>query len=193
MNQIQQALSPNTKQKIMYGTGCAYELTKGIIVVAIVITLIHFFIATIAIVDGISMEPNFHTGDYLIVDRWDYNFGKPARGDAVVLRFPGDPDHKKYIKRIIGLPGEHIKIADGQVFINDKLLNETYIPGTTETTSPSRVIDEIVKPDEYFVMGDNRMNSNDSRIWDTAGSRFLIGKAWIEVWPKPKQIEKVNY
>jgi signal peptidase I len=95
-----------TKRNVLYTTGCVFELTKWIIVVIILLTLTHFFVATISIVDGISMEPNFHNGEYIIVNRYQYNFGTPERGDAVVLKFPGDPDHKKYIKRIIGLPGE---------------------------------------------------------------------------------------
>src|SRR3990167_11464841 len=95
-------------QKFFYGTGCAYELTKWIIVLLVIGTLVHFYVGTLFIVDGESMEPNFHSGQYIIVDRWQYNFGVPERGDVVVLRFPGDPEHKKYIKRVIGLPGEHV-------------------------------------------------------------------------------------
>ena len=115
------------------------------------------------------------------------------RGDAVVLKFPGDPDRKKYIKRIIGLPGEHIQIQDGSIYINGTPLNETYIPYTTITDSPYRFIDEVIKPDEYFIMGDNRPNSNDSRIWGTAGKRFLIGKSSVQLWPKQEIIQQPTY
>ena len=183
----------SVKQKFMYSAGCAYELTKWIVVLIIIVTLVHFFVATIAIVDGVSMEPNYHTGEYLIVDRFDYNYGKPARGDAVVLKFPGDPDHKKYIKRIIGLPNDHIQIINNQVIVNGQVLTESYIPSTTITDSPSRNIDEIVKPDEYFIMGDNRPNSNDSRIWDTAGKRFLIGKVIFKIFPTFQKINTPKY
>ena len=81
-----------TKRNVLYTTGCLFELTKWIIVVVIILTLTHFFIATISIVDGISMAPNFQNGEYLIITRYQYNFGSPQRGDAVVLKFPGDPD-----------------------------------------------------------------------------------------------------
>jgi signal peptidase I len=193
LNQNQVVEVPqSTKQKIIYGAGCAYELTKWIIVSIILLTLIHFFVATIAIVSGISMMPNFASGEVIIVNRWQYNFGTPSRGDAVVLRFPGDEDHEKYIKRIVGLPGEQIRIEDGQVFINNKLLNEAYIPSDVLTLS-DRVINETIKPDEYFIMGDNRNNSNDSRIWGTAGRRFLIGKAQIQILPKVKLIRETKY
>ena len=183
----------STQQKIIYSTGCAFALTKWIIVLVIFVTLIHFFIGTLAIVDGVSMEPNFHTGEYILVNRLDYNLGKFARGDAVVLKFPGDPERKKYIKRIIGLPGERVEVKNDRVYINGKLLNEPYIPSTVSTESPSRIVNEIVKPDEYFIMGDNRPNSNDSRVWGTAGRRFLIGKAVFQILPKFKKIDSINY
>ncbi len=180
------------KHNTLYATGCAYELTKWIVVVVIILTLVHFFLATISIVDGISMEPNFSNGEYIIVDRWQYNFGTPERGDAVVLKFPGDPEHKKYIKRIIGLPGERVEVKDGQVFINGAKLNESYIPTNVQTLAELK-INTTLPADEYFIMGDNRMNSNDSRVWGTAGRRFLIGKAWFEFWPKFKMIEEIKY
>lgn len=182
-----------TKQKLMYGAGCAFELTKNLIIIVIIATLVNYFVATIAIVDGPSMEPNFHTKEGLLINRWTYNFGKPARGDAVVLKFPGDPEHKKYIKRIIGLPGERVQVQNGSVYINGTLLEESYIPSTTKTDSPYRYIDEVIKPDEYFIMGDNRPNSNDSRIWGTAGRRFLIGKSWVKLWPKLTVIPQPIY
>jgi signal peptidase I len=202
LNQNSQNLPPQSaKQKIIYGAGCAYELTKGLIVLVVLITLVHFFVATIAVVDGVSMEPSFHTGEFLIVDRWSYDFGTINRGDSVVLKFPGDPDHKKYIKRIIGLPGERVKVANGQVFINDQLLNETYLGANTETYKldpfgrpmADETIDVIVSKDEYFIMGDNRPNSSDSRIWGTAGRKYLIGKAIYKILPAPTKIDAVKY
>lgn len=181
-----------SKQKMLYGAGCAYELTKWIIVVIIFFTLIHFFVATISIVDGISMEPNFHTDEFLVVNRWQYNFGTPERGDGVVLKFPGDPDHKKYIKRIIGLPGERVAVINGEVYVNNQKLTESYLPNSLLTES-EKPVDVTVGKDEYFIMGDNRPNSNDSRIWGTANQRFLIGKAWFQIYPSFKKIEVVKY
>jgi len=180
------------KRNVLYTTGCLYELTKWIIVALILITLVHFFVGTLSIVDGVSMEPNFHNGEYLIIDRWHYNFGEPSRGDAVVLKFPGDPEHKKYIKRIIGLPGERIEIREGNVYINGQMLNEAYIPASVQTLA-DQPINRVMEPEEYFIMGDNRMNSNDSRIWGTADKRFLIGKAWFQIYPQIKKMEAVKY
>lgn len=181
-----------TQQNILYGTGCVYELTKWIVILIVFFCLLHFFVATIFIVDGISMEPNFQNGELIIANRWQYNFGEPSRGDAVILKFPGDPERKKYIKRIIGLPGERIEIRNNQVLINGKLLNETYLPPAlaTDVISP---INQKLGPDEYFIMGDNRPNSNDSRVWGTAARRFLIGKAWLSVYPNFRKIEEFSY
>ena len=199
MNQNPQNLPPATiKQELLYGTGCIYELTKGIIVLVILATLLNFFVATIAIVDGVSMEPDFHTGEYLVIDRLSYILGHFTRGDDVVLKFPGDPDHKKYIKRLIGLPGDHIQIKNGSVFLNGQLLNEPYLANNDETFkldpygTPliNQTIDVIVPQGQYYLMGDNRPNSSDSRIWGTAGKSYLIGKAVLEVFPGISLIPK---
>lgn len=169
-----------TKEKMIYGTGCFFELTKWLIVLLILLTLAHFFIATIFIVDGASMEPNFQSGEIALANRWQYNFGTPERGDVTILKFPGDPEHKKYIKRIIGLPGEKIVIKNSQVYINDRLLSELYIPQGT-ITAPD--VNRTLGKNEYFIMGDNRENSSDSRIWGVAEKRHLIGKATFILWP----------
>lgn len=167
-------------QKFFYGTGCAYELTKWLVVLIVIATLVHFYIATISIVEGESMEPNFHSGEYLITNRWQYLFAQPERGDAVVLRFPGDPEHTKYIKRIIGLPGEKVEIKSGETYINGVKLPEPYLPPET-LTYPN--LSKDLGPDDYFLMGDNRLNSSDSRIWGIAPKRDLIGRAWYILWP----------
>lgn len=170
----------NFWQKIIYGTGCAYELTRGLIILLVLGTLIHFYVATISIVEGSSMEPNFHSGQYLITDRWHYLFGQPSRGDAVILKFPGDPEHTKYIKRLIGLPGEKVEIKDGEIYINNQKLNEPYLPAGT-ITSPDLI--RLLRSEDYFLMGDNRENSSDSRIWGVCPERDLIGKVWFTFWP----------
>lgn len=171
------------KEKVVYGTGCFYELTKWLVVVVIFISLVHFFVATIFIVDGVSMEPNFHTNELIIVNRWQYIFGTPSRGDVVVLNFPGDPVHTKYIKRIIGVPGDTIKIRDGLVYLNGNLLKEPYLP-TDTLTQPN--VDRTLGTSDYFMMGDNRPNSSDSRIWGIADKRYLIGKGIVILWPFDK-------
>jgi len=169
------------KEKVFYNTGCLYELTKWLVVGVILVFMIHFFVATLIIVDGASMEPNFHTNEIVGINRWQYLFGTPERGDVTVIKFPGDPEHKKYIKRIIGLPGDTIIIQDGSVLINGQKINEPYLPADTKT-SPN--LKRTLKAKEYFLMGDNRSNSSDSRIWGVADKRYLIGKAWLVFWPK---------
>jgi signal peptidase I len=176
----EEAKFSQTKEKIIYSTGCAFELTKWLIVLVIFITMIHFFVATLFIVDGLSMEPNYHTNEYIIVNRFQYLFEKPERGDVVVLKFPGDPDHKKYIKRIIGLPGENVIIQDGSVFINGTKLNEPYLPAGTQTL-PN--LNRTLGPEDYFLLGDNRPNSSDSRVWGVANKQYLIGRAWVILYP----------
>ena len=171
---------PQIREKLTYSTGCFYELTKWLAVLVIVLTLVHFFIATIFIIEGISMEPDFFNGEAIIANRFQYTFGKPEHGDVAMLKFPGDPEHKKYIKRIIGLPGDTVKIQDGTVTVNNNRLNEPYISIGVQT-EPNMEI--TLKDDEYFLMGDNRPNSNDSRVWGVASKRHLIGKAWFVLWP----------
>lgn len=168
------------KEKFVYNTGCFYALTKWLFVAVIFLALIHFFIATIFIVDGASMEPNFHTGELILVNRFQYLFGDPQRGDVAVMKFPGDPDHKKYIKRIIGLPGDTVLISEGKVHLNGKILSEKYLPDGLET-EPN--LSRTMQAGEYFLMGDNRPNSSDSRIWGVADKRFLIGKGFLILWP----------
>lgn len=169
------------KEKAFYGAGCLYELTKWLIVGVILLFLVHFFVATLIIVDGASMEPNFHTNEIIGVNRWQYLFGTPQRGNVTVLKFPGDPEHKKYIKRIIGIPGDTVTITNGAVMINGRTINEPYLAAGTKTFPNLNI---VLKTNEYFLMGDNRLNSSDSRVWGVADKRYLIGKAWLVLWPK---------
>ena len=154
-------------KKIFYAQGVAYELGRALIVTILVLILINTFVATVHVVQGASMEPNFHTGEFIITNKISYMTGEPKRGDVVVLKFPGDPDHQKYIKRIIGLPGEKLEIKNSKIYINDKVLIESYIPPTIYT-GPNMIIN--TGPDEYFIVGDNRPNSSDSRAWPAASS-----------------------
>lgn len=165
---------------MVYSTGCFFELTKWLIVAIIILTMVHFYIVTIFIVDGVSMEPNFHTNEIVVANRWQYLFGSPARYDAVTIKFPGDPEHKKYIKRIIGLPGDKISIFNNVVSVNGRPIAEPYLAPST-ITEPD--LSRVLLKDEYFLMGDNRENSSDSRIWGVANKRHLIGKAAFILWP----------
>lgn len=135
------------------------------------------------IVYGPSMEPTFHANEWIIVNKLAYKFGEPQRGDVIVFD-PPVASEKPYIKRIIGLPGETVEIKPGQVFIHKTdgstiLLDEPYIKEAFPTTYTSKTVPE----NEYFVMGDNRNNSTDSRNGWFVSRDEIIGKDWIVIWP----------
>lgn len=169
-----------------------FELSKGILIFLVIVMLVHFFIATVFKVEGKSMEPNFSQDQYMLVNKLSYIISSPERGDVVILKFPGDPDKMKYIKRIIGLPGEKVTIKNGKVFINDEQLFEVYISQEIKTI-PN--METQLGTDEYFVVGDNRPNSSDSRVWGSAPKKFLIGKAIFYLFPPSDwgYISKVFY
>jgi signal peptidase I len=129
-------------------------------------------------IEGHSMEANLHDGQFLIVNKLVYYIHPPERGDVVVFHSPANPK-KDFIKRVIGLPGEEVEIRDGVVFIDGVRLEETYLssPGK-RSWGP-----ELVGDFEYFVMGDNRSNSSDSRSWGMLDGDGIIGKAWVSYWP----------
>jgi signal peptidase I len=132
-------------------------------------------------VEGQSMEPNFHTGQYLIVDKIGYRLHTVERGDVIVFVPPKDAS-RDFIKRVIALPGERVEIRQGHVLINGKLLQEPYIKVSWNYTMAPIVVGE----DEYFVLGDNRNNSSDSRMWGLLPKKNIVGKAWLSYWP-PQQ------
>jgi signal peptidase I len=164
--------------------GSALKEIAIFLVLAVIIVLpIRLFIAQPFVVEGESMHPTFTSGDYLIVDELTYQFKDPTRGDVVVFRYPGNPK-VFYIKRIIGLPGETIDITSGVVTI-------TKTDGTTLTFEEPYVVNEDatytqkmhIGAKEYFVMGDNRPKSSDSRAWGLLPEKNIMGKAFIRLLP----------
>jgi signal peptidase I len=153
--------------------------TLETVLLAAVIWLVVNLATARFVVDGSSMEPNFHTGQLLIVNRLAYRFGTVERGDVIVFRFPGNTADD-YIKRVIGLPGETVAVRDGEVYVDGNLLEESYL--APDTTLPYGG-EWVVPADNYFVMGDNRPHSSDSRSWGMLGKEFVIGKSWISYWP----------
>jgi signal peptidase I len=128
-------------------------------------------------VDGASMEPTLQSGEFVIVNKLAYLFGEPTTGDVIVFHFPRDPD-QEYIKRIIGLPGDRVEIKNGEVYLNDQVLDEDYI-------AASPVYEDIleVPGDSLVVLGDNRNNSSDSHNWGPVPLDYVIGKATFVYWP----------
>lgn len=173
------------------------ETIKVVVISLIVIVGIRSFVIQPFFVSGKSMEPNFHDGDYLIVDELSYKLGEPKRGDVIIFRYPNNPK-EFYIKRIVALPGEKIKIADNKITVyngsnpNGLELDEIYIP--SETLTNGEYLREL-KNDEYYVLGDNRTASADSRTWGVLEEHFIVGRAWIRAWPFGdfSVFEGVNY
>lgn len=148
-------------------------------------------------IKGASMEPNFPNGEYLLTDKVTYRFNEPQRGDVIVFNAPGQKS-EEFIKRIIALPGENISIKENSVFINNKKLKEEYISGDLNTAAGSflKEEDEMQIPaDKYFVLGDNRPFSSDSRAWGLVPKESITGRAWLIYWPPQSMgaIEKVRY
>ena len=128
-----------------------------------------------------SMLPTIQIDDRLLVDKISYKFTDINRGDVVVFRPPLNVDQRgvDYVKRVIGLPGDKIEISDGKVFINERELNEPY-----EKEEPNYTYGPVIVPNEtYFVMGDNRNNSNDSHNWGVLAKKNIVGKVFIRYWP----------
>ncbi len=151
----------------------------GTLVPAIVIALlIHVFLAQGTRVYGQSMEPSLHTNERLVIEKLSYHFHGPRRGDVVVLRDPGGSP-ELLIKRVVGLAGERVTIADGRVYIDGVPLDEPYLDQVTQGGGRSWVI----PPLHVFVMGDNRSASRDSRIFGPVALEQLIGKAMVRYWP----------
>lgn len=147
--------------------------------------LIRTFLFQPFVVDGSSMEPNFHNGEYLFVEKLSYDFHRPQRGDVVVFKYPLDTS-VDYIKRIIGLPGDTITIRNGQVLVNGQALTENYLPSGQKTVilSGSDADYTVTVPNgEYFMMGDNRDHSADSREGWLLPRRDIIGRTALVLFP----------
>lgn len=161
--------------------------TIVIICLVIVVFVRHYLIQPF-FVNGKSMEPNFYDGEYLIVDEFSYRFfNDPARGDVIVFRYPNNPS-QFYIKRVIGLPNEKVAIENDQVIIYNNqypegvIINESVYLAPEILTKSNGLTYEL-ESDEYFVLGDNRNVSADSRFWGELDEDLIIGRAWIRAWP----------
>jgi len=161
-----------------------WEVIKIVVLACLIVAPIRLFIFQPFFVKGQSMEPNFENGDYLFVDELSYRFKEPQRGEVVVFKYPNDVS-QRYIKRIIGLPGETVEVKDGKVDIFNKdgekvLKEENYIPQSVLTLGDVKI---ALKDNEFFVLGDNRAASSDSRRWGPVPKEDIIGRVFFRVWP----------
>jgi len=161
------------------------ELVKVAILAGVTIALVRYFLFKPFYVKGASMEPNFYDKEYLIIDELTYRLRAPERGEVIVFKYPEDQS-EYFLKRIIGLPGERIKVSDNQITIYNQtnpegvVLDEPYLPKDLPTAG-----DEIttVGSNQYFVLGDNRPNSFDSRRFGLVDKSLIVGRTILRGWP----------
>ncbi|MGI8470357.1 MAG: signal peptidase I [Pyrinomonadaceae bacterium] len=175
------------------------KLARDIIFVLAVFILLCVFVAQPVVVEGTSMLPNLHDGERLIVDKlvyynWkNFSWAHIERGDIVVFWYPNDPD-KSYVKRIIGLPGDTVEMRNGVVYINGAEMRENYLD-TEHNQNKENFKPRKVSEHYYFVMGDNRDNSSDSRFWGLVPEKYIYGKVFFRYWSPARFgfISKGNY
>lgn len=162
------------------------EILTFVVLAIVIVVPIRLFVAQPFVVEGESMHPTFETGDYLIVDQLSYRFEEPMRGDVVVFRYPNDTK-VFYIKRIIGLPGETVHIDRGNTTVTkvdgtELVLDESYVVAEDATYS----LETTLGAGQYFVMGDNRPRSSDSRVWGPLPKEDIMGRAYLRLLPPSK-------
>ena len=157
-------------------TSLVREIIETVLLTAIIVLLVNLATGRFRI-EGNSMEPNLHDSEYVLIDKVSYRLHPPERGDVIVFERPGED--RDYIKRVIGLPDDTVEVRGGQVWVNGVALDEPYLDQTIRNDMPARV----VQPDQYFVMGDNRNNSSDSRAFGTITEEVIVGRAWLVYWP----------
>lgn len=161
------------------------EFIKIALLAGITIALVRYYLFKPFYVKGASMEPNFYDHEYLIIDEVTYRFNEVKRGDVIVFKYPENPK-EYFLKRIIGLPGERIKVAGGQVTVYNEAhpegltIQESYVPKDI-VTEGEKII--VLGSDEFFVLGDNRENSYDSRRFGPVDRNLIVGRAWFRGWP----------
>jgi len=159
------------------------ELLKFILLAVVIVVPVRLWVAQPFIVSGASMEPTFDSGQYLIIDELTYHFAEPERGDVIIFRYPRNPS-EFFIKRVIGLPGETVEVTPGSVaVVKQEGITETFIEPYLVNRGNVGTVTMALGPDEYFVMGDNRPNSSDSRSWGAVPRQNIIGRALMRLLP----------
>lgn len=198
MNQLVKQTLRNTLHYLAIVGLFLLEMVKIMVLAGITIGLVRYFLFKPFYVKGASMEPNFKEHEYLIIDELSYRFREPARGEVVVFKYPENPEKEYFLKRIIALSGETVKIAEGRVTIYNKahpegvVIKEAYLPKDLQTLG-ERVT--VVEENQFFVLGDNRPNSYDSRRFGTVERSLIVGRAWFRGWPfnKVSILETPNF
>lgn len=155
------------------------ELVETVVLSLVIFLLIRQVVQNYRI-ESHSMEPNFYEGQFILVNKLAYKLGTPERGDVIVFHNPNNRE-EDYIKRVIGLPGDTVEIHNQAVYINGEPLEEPYLEYQIRPGEPFQPI--VVEPDHLFVMGDNRPNSEDSRVFGQLPEELVVGRAWLRVWP----------
>jgi signal peptidase I len=155
---------------------------RDLMLSVLIAVLVILFLYRPVKVEGTSMMPSLYDQERLFINQFSYKFGLGSiqRGDTVVFYFPGEPS-ESYIKRVIGLPGDTVKVEDGYVIVNGKKLRENYVPA--EYRDDRSYAPKVVPPAQYFVLGDHRVSSNDSRAWGFVPRNYIYGKAVFVFWP----------
>jgi signal peptidase I len=173
------------------------DIVEIVVIALAMFVVMYIFLFQPHQVRGLSMYPTFYDSDYLLTDKLTYRLAQPKRGEVIIFKAPNNEEYD-YIKRIIGLPGETVKVSNNHVYINDKVLDEPYLPSTYQTFGGKfwQEGQSIPVPDgQYFVLGDNREHSSDSREWGPVPRANIIGKAWVRYWPPSRAgiIPSVTY
>jgi signal peptidase I len=166
------------------------DIIETVVIALSIFLILYLFIMQPHQVNGQSMDPTYHHGEYVMTDKLSYKFGLPQRGEVVVFEAPPaancpDGNGCDFIKRIIGIPGDTIEIRDNHIFINNVILNESYIADSVKTVAGAYTSDGpiIVPPGSYFAVGDNREHSSDSRVWGPIALDHIVGKVFFRYWP----------
>ncbi|MBL8102017.1 MAG: signal peptidase I [Anaerolineales bacterium] len=165
------------QEKVNWGR-FAFDIVETLFLAVILFVGINAISARVR-VDGFSMRPTLEDGEFVLVNKMSYRFSEVSRGDIIVFHFPLNPE-EDLVKRVIGLPGDHVLVQNNQVFVNGQLLNEPYI-----SQPPLYYGEWMVTDGKLFVLGDNRNNSNDSKDWGLLPREKVVGKAILIYWPPP--------
>jgi signal peptidase I len=165
--------------------GCLFELVETVVLTVVIFLVIQTLVAQPYKVEQHSMETTLLPDQYVLVDKLTPRFNDYSRGDVIVFEPPSDyrGDGTPFIKRVIGLPGDHVDIHDGAVYIDEIRLDEPYVRANEPTEANGSETSWVIEPGDLFVLGDNRENSSDSRVFGPVRRDSVVGRAWLRYWP----------